>query len=46
MGLEVDWQHGAEHMWSRHQVTAEQANEALADADALLFDPDPRAGPV
>jgi uncharacterized DUF497 family protein len=30
-------------MWSRHQVTVEQANEALADADALLFDPDPKS---
>jgi uncharacterized DUF497 family protein len=27
-------------MAQRHGVTAEQANEALADPDALVFDPD------
>ena len=41
MGLDVDWRHGAEHMRAGHQVTVEQANEALADVNALLFDPDP-----
>lgn len=41
MGFEADWQHGAEHMWTGHQITVEQANQALADVDALLFDPDP-----
>jgi hypothetical protein len=30
-------------MRARHQVTVEQANEALGDADALLFDPDPKS---
>ena len=44
MGLDVDWQHGEDHMWTRHQITVQAANEALADADALLFDPDPRPG--
>lgn len=43
MGFDVDWTHGAEHMWSRHRVSVAQANEALADADALLFDPDPKS---
>jgi len=43
MGFDVDWTHGAEHMWSRHQVTVAEANEALADADARLFDPDPKS---
>lgn len=37
----VDWRHGAEHMWARHQVTVSEANEALADIDAVWFDPDP-----
>ncbi len=27
-------------MATRHGVSAEQANEALADPDALVFDPD------
>lgn len=43
MGFDVDWSHGAEHMFAEHQVTAEQATEALADVDALLFDPDPKS---
>jgi len=33
-------------MWSGHQVTvaeANEANEALADVDARLFDPDPKS---
>jgi hypothetical protein len=28
-------------MWARHQVTVSEANEALADIDAVWFDPDP-----
>jgi len=44
MGLDVDWQHGEDHMQTRHQITVQAANEALADSDALLFDPDPRPG--
>lgn len=39
----MDWSHGAEHMWQRHGVTVEQAHEAVADVDALLFDPDPKS---
>ena len=30
-------------MWTRHQILMQPANEALADADALLFDPDPKS---
>lgn len=41
--FDVDWTHGAEHMMNRHDVTVAQANEALADLDALLFDPDPKS---
>lgn len=37
----VDWRHGSDHMWERHGVTVAEANEALADVDALWFDPDP-----
>lgn len=42
MGFEVDWRHGAEHMESEHQVSVE-ASEALSDADALVYDPDPKS---
>lgn len=37
----VDWRHGADHMWDRHRVSTAQADEALADVDAVWFDPDP-----
>lgn len=40
---EIDWQHGAEHMWDRHKVTISEANEAVADIDAVWFDPDPHS---
>src|SRR5664280_872393 len=30
-------------MRSRHQVTVAEANEALADVDARLYDPDPKS---
>jgi len=30
-------------MWTRHHVTAQEASEALADAEALMFDPDPKS---
>jgi hypothetical protein len=43
MGLDVDWQHGGDHMRTRHQITVQAANEALADPDALQFDPDPKS---
>ncbi len=40
---DVDWQHGAEHMWSQHQVSVEQATEALDDEDAVVIDPDTKS---
>jgi uncharacterized DUF497 family protein len=43
MGLDVDWQHGEDHMRTGHQITVQAANDALADPDALLFDPDPKS---
>lgn len=45
MGFEVDWTYGAEHMRAEHQVTVTvaEADEALADAEARLFDPDPKS---
>lgn len=43
MRFEVDWQHGAEHMQDQHQISVAEASEALADADALLYDPDPKS---
>lgn len=30
-------------MWDRHQVSVEQADQALADVDGLWFDPDPKS---
>jgi len=30
-------------MRARHQVTPEQADEAVADIDAVWFDPDPKS---
>ena len=30
-------------MLTRHQITVQAANDALADPDALLFDPDPKS---
>lgn len=36
----ADWRHRGEYMQRRHGVTVEQANEALADPEALVFDPD------
>lgn len=39
----MDWTHGVDHMWARHRVSVAEASEALADPDALLFDPDPKS---
>jgi uncharacterized DUF497 family protein len=36
----VDCRHQADYMADRHGVTVEQANQALTDPDALVFDPD------
>jgi hypothetical protein len=33
--VDVDWIHGAGHMHASHQVTPEEADEALADIDAV-----------
>lgn len=41
MSVTVDWEHGAAHMWTSHKVTVAEANEAVADIDAVWFDPDP-----
>lgn len=43
MFLRVDWTHGVDHMWDNHKVTIAEANEALADTDAVWFDPDPKS---
>jgi hypothetical protein len=43
VGLDVDWQHGADHMHAHHQITVQQADETLADPLALLFGPDPKS---
>ncbi|WP_198663718.1 hypothetical protein [Jiangella endophytica] len=41
--MNVDWTHGAAHMWDRHQVSVQEANEALADPLAWVLDPDPKS---
>ena len=43
MKVDADWAYGAEHMQASHQVTVEEANEAVADVDAVWFDPDPHS---
>lgn len=43
MRPDIDWRHGADHMWEHHRVTASEANEALDDVDAVWFDPDPKS---
>lgn len=39
----MDWAHGAGHMQASHQITPEEANEAVTDIDAVWFDPDPHS---
>jgi len=41
VGFEVDWRRGAEHMWNRHQISVDQAPEALTDDECLVAHPDP-----
>jgi uncharacterized DUF497 family protein len=36
----VDWSHRGEYMWTRHGVSVDEANEALTDPAALVFEPD------
>ncbi|MGD0606046.1 MAG: hypothetical protein ABSA53_20970 [Streptosporangiaceae bacterium] len=43
MTIDVDWTNGAAHMWASHEVTVTEANEAVADIDAVWFDPDPHS---
>ena len=40
----VEWSTEAvDHMFAGHQVTPEQASEAVNDVEALWFDPDPKS---
>lgn len=41
--MAVDWEHGADHMWERHKIAVIEADEAVADIEALWFDPDPHS---
>jgi len=36
---------GAITYWEKHHLTVEEAEEALADPNRLVFDPDPRRNP-
>jgi len=38
--IEIDWQHGQQHMWESHGLTPQEANEAVNDPDAAWFIPD------
>lgn len=38
---EVDWSKRGEYMAAKHQISPLVANEALADPDRLVLDPDP-----
>ncbi len=38
--VRVDWSHRGDYITTRHGVSVEHADEALADPDALVFDPD------
>jgi hypothetical protein len=37
---DVNWEHGEEHMFAKHHLTAAQANEALRDPDRVIITPD------
>jgi hypothetical protein len=43
VAIDGDWTHGAAHMWTNHKVTMTEAGEAVADIDAVWFDPDPNS---
>jgi hypothetical protein len=36
----ADWSNAADHIQTKHQITAEQADEALEDPNTITFDPD------
>ena len=36
----VDWSKREAHMWERHKVRPTEANEALADPNRVVIDPD------
>ncbi|OFB44777.1 transposase [Mycolicibacterium sp. (ex Dasyatis americana)] len=38
--MAVDWSHRSDYIVRKHGVTAGQANEALADSNAVVFAPD------
>lgn len=40
LGVRVDWSHRADYIAARHGVRPQDANEALADSDAVVFLPD------
>jgi uncharacterized DUF497 family protein len=37
---DVDWQHGAQHMLDKHNVTVFEANDALHDPERVVINPD------
>lgn len=41
MSEQVDWSHRADYISSRHQVTTQWANEAVADQHSVWLTPDP-----
>jgi hypothetical protein len=43
VAIDVDWTHGEAHMRANHKLTVTEADEAVADIDAVWFDPDPQS---
>lgn len=39
--MEINWEHRETYMAERHGVSAEEANSAVVDPEALTIDPDP-----
>lgn len=37
----ADWSIQADHIWDEHRLSPEKANEALADPERVVFNPDP-----
>ena len=40
IGVMVDWSERGEHIFAKHGITVVEANEALADPNQVVIDPD------
>ena len=41
MSCDVDWSHRRDYIIAKHGVTRAEADEAIADPDRVVLDPDP-----